>query len=464
MAYVTLTVEGGLFPTDLLERIALGQVAGQHVADFGPDVSGRLSDEIQAAFSDASAYWDAFRRRRAHSHESATTLTRESWVIPLLERLGFSLTFQRAAAQVGDETYFISHRAGDGPDAPPVHVVAVDQPLDRRAEGGRRSPYALVQEYLNRSDALWGLVTNGERLRLLRNSARLARPTYLEFDLRAMAEGNLYSEFVLFYRLLHRTRLPRGAADAHECLLERYHQQGIDEGGRVREHLRDGVEAALVELGTGLLAHPDSGALRDALRSGNLKEADFYRELLRLVYRLLFLMVAEERRLIFPPADHDQSLLDRQAIYARYYSITHLRDRCDRYFAEDRHSDLWQGLLRTFRLLRDESAALLGLSPLDGELFGSEACRHLEQAGCENSPLLRAIHHLSTFSDGAVRRRVNYAGLDVEELGSVYESLLDFRPHVDLGPATSLAPHPSVLSPQSSPLSPQSSPFPVGRR
>ncbi|MBI3909969.1 MAG: N-6 DNA methylase, partial [Armatimonadetes bacterium] len=239
-----------------------------------------------------------------------------------------------------------------------------------------------------------------------------------------------YSEFVLLYRLLHRSRLPQGAADAHECWLEKYYQQGIDEGGRVREHLRDGVEAALKQLGSAFLAHPESGALRQALREGRLDAQGYYRQLLRLVYRLLFLFVVEERRLVFPPAvEH----ADRQGIYTSYYSLSRLRDRCERYFAEDRHADLWQGLLQTFWLFRDADAGRqLGLSALDGELFGGPACADLERAACENARLLRALYHLSTFADGSVRRRVNYAGLDVEELGSVYESLLDYRPHVEL--------------------------------
>ena len=58
-------------------------------------------------------------------------------------------------------------------------------------------------EYLNRSYMLWGIVTNGSKLRLLRNVIRISKPTYLEFDLEGMVSGNLYSEFVLLYRLLH---------------------------------------------------------------------------------------------------------------------------------------------------------------------------------------------------------------------------------------------------------------------
>ena len=448
MAYVSITVEGGLFPPDVLDRLAAGSGPGQDPKDFGLD-GGRLSDEIQSAFSDIRKFWDDFQRRLTHSRESTTTITRESWIIPLLERLGFDIIYQRAGAVIGGETFSFSHRAGDDPDAPPVHVVAIGQHLDRK-EGSRRSPHALVQEYLNRSDALWGIVANGERLRLLRDSARLSRPTYLEFNLRGMIEGNLYSEFVILYRLLHRTRFPRGSGDAASCILEQIYQEGLDAGGRVREKLREGVERALSELGVAFLRHPDSEALRAAIESGQLDAVGYYRQLLRLVYRLLFLFVAEERRLIFPPSDGSAERIggadgSGSDIYYRYYSVSRLRDRCERPFADDRFSDLWQGLLTTFRLFRDTDAARhLGLAPLDGDLFGPGACRDLEGAGCENSSLLRAIFHLSTFLDEegetrgggrrrrrrgrAVRRRVNYAALDVEELGSVYESLLDLRP------------------------------------
>ena len=129
---------------------------------------------------------------------------------------------------------------------------------------------------------------------------------------------------------------------------------------------------------------------------------------------MLFLMVTEERKLLSTGAHHE-----RQTIYDRYYSITRLRDRAERYFAGDGHGDLWEGLAQTFRLFRDETAAKrLGLSPLNGELFRSSACRDIESVFCPNKSFLAAMRHLSTFYDNGVRRRVNYAHLDVEEFGS----------------------------------------------
>ncbi len=431
MSYATISIEGGLFPPDLLERVATGEdsIKGQETRDFALTANRRLSDEIQRSFSDARVYWEAFNRRLERSRESRTTLTREMWAAEIFELLGFPTPqYQRSAIEAGGATFPISHRTFMGENATPVHIVAVDQGLEERSTANRRTPHALVQDFLNRSEALWGVVTNGEKLRLLRDSARLSKPTYLEFDLRAMIEGNQYGEFVVLFRLLHHTRFPREGIDPHECLLENYYNQGIEEGGRVREKLRDGVKSSLEILGTALLRHSRNDALRSAFREGRLDETGYYRQLLNFVYRMLFLMVTEERKLLFTEASPQ-----RQAVYERYYSVSSLRDRAERLFAGDAHGDLWDGLAQTFRLFREEEAASrLGISPLNGELFRQSACDDIEAAFCPNESFLSALRHLSTFDDSGVRRRVNYAHLDVEEFGSVYESLLDYRPVVHL--------------------------------
>jgi len=434
MAYTAIQVEGALFPADLLDQIATGDAQGQRDQDFGLPSGARLSDEIQLAFSEIRKHWDSFQARLGRSTESATTLTRQHWIIPLFETLGVPLAFQRTGLPVGTDSFVISHLAGTEPEVSPVHAVELDQNLDRRADGSRRSPHATVQEYLNRSDAVWGIVTNGDQLRLLRDAQALARPSYLQFDLRAMVQGNLYSEFVLLFRLLHHTRWTARPADAMGW-LERYYQDGIDVGGRVREHLRDGVEEALRRLGTAFLAHPDSAGLRDAIRNGKLDATGYYRELLRLIYRFLFLLVVEERKILFTQSEDPGKSLAQHDIYTRYYSMARLRDRCERRFEDDGFCDLWEGVKQSFLLFREQDrAGALGLSALNGELFGPRACEHIEEARCANVALLTAIFHLSTFYDQRVRRRVNYAALDVEELGSVYESLLDFHPLVELEP------------------------------
>ncbi len=174
-----------------------------------------------------------------------------------------------------------------------------------------------------------------------------------------------------------------------------------------------------------------------------ISHLDYYRQLLRFIYRLLFLMVAEERRLLFVPDGENES---RQDVYDRWYSVERLRKRADGRLFDDAHSDLWEGLKQTFSLFEDShQASQLGLTALDGELFGRFACADLIDRQGEPGPrlsnanLLAAIWHLSTFEDAdghksksGVRRRVNFGGLDVEEFGSVYESLLDYHPEVKI--------------------------------
>ncbi|MBC7092624.1 hypothetical protein H5T53_01240, partial [Candidatus Bipolaricaulota bacterium] len=381
-----------------------------------------MESEISDAWQEALEHWQAFTHRleRLPETDPATTVTRDQWVVPLLSLLGYELVYTPRAAEVEGKTYFISHRADAGQDAPPVHVVGCRQPLDRRPETGRPrlAPHSLVQEYLNRTEHLWGIATNGFVLRLLRQTTRLTRPTYLEFDLREMMAGKDFADFSLFYRLAHRSRLPRDGAA--ECWLERYYQETIEQGGRVRDRLRDGVEEAIKILGQALLAHPANEALRDKVRTNRLGPADYYQQLLRFIYRLLFLLVAEERE-----------LLTANPVYREHYSVARLRRLCENRRAYTDHLDLWEGLKLTFHLLADETlGAKLSLPPLNGPLFDPEATADLNDLCLTNRDLLQAFWYLSMYkeNDRTPWRRVNYAALDVEELGSVYESLLDYHP------------------------------------
>jgi hypothetical protein len=431
MRYLYTTSEGGFLPIDILDRVVAEDLAGQRADDFGLPRGRRLLEEIASTWSDAQKYWDTYRRRRLRvsGEETGTSVTREQWLIPLLSLLDYHLAHQPAAVVLDGRTYAISHRTNASALAPPVHTEGFRVDLDYRPRSGRLrlSPQALVQEYLNRTEHLWGIVTNGSAFRLLRQLPRTSRPSYLEFNLEGIMESNSFSEFALFYRLCHRSRLPREAQDGPKCLLERYFQEGIEQGARVRERLRDGVEQALVTLGTGLLRHPANARLRTQLE-GDGSNREFYRQLLRLVYRLLFLMVIEERQLVFAERKERG---EEERIYRECYSVSRLRELAEHRIDPGSFVDLWLGLWQSFRLfLNGEGTNVLGVSPLNGDLFGREAIPWLEGTLLLNGDLVQAIRHLSQFDDRGTPRRVNYAALDVEELGSVYESLLDYQPVV----------------------------------
>ncbi len=435
MPYAAIHSEGGLIPGDILDQVAQESLPGQKAADFGLEKGHRLSEEISRAWSDAQDYWHIFDRRSADlpEGETGTTLTRERWVTRLFnDLLGYGLTFQAAGAVVDGRTYPISHRADASEESPPVHIEGIRVDLDRRPPAGHRrlSPQALVQDYLNRSEQqLWGVVTNGYRLRLLRQTPRTSRPAYLEFDLQSILEGSRFNEFALFYRLCHRTRLQRPGEDPHKCILEDCFQKSIEEGGRVRERLGKGVKDALEVLGTAFLRQQENVALAEGLQSGKLSAAEYHRELLRLVYRLLFLMVAEERHMIVPEVPEADR---RQRLYDRYYSLARLRERAEDVMERSPFSDLWIGLCKTFQLFSDVPGENpLGIPPLNGDLFSYRAMPDLEGTRLPNHELLLAMRRLCLFREKGVQQRVNYADLNVEELGSVYESLLDFQPTIE---------------------------------
>src|SRR5690606_23937407 len=88
------------------------------------------------------------------------------------------------------------------------------------------------------------------------------------------------------------------------------------------KHLRVGVAKAIEAFGRGFISHPRNDQLRDKLRQGTLTTDDFYRQLLRTVYRLLFLFVAEDRELLHPPDATD----DARLLYDAHYSARRLRE------------------------------------------------------------------------------------------------------------------------------------------
>ncbi len=432
MSLTGIQIEGNLITFDLTTELLSGEIKGQNCQDFGLKSSNKLEDEIAIAWGDVKTYWAAFQRRLAKlgETETATSLTREYWAVPLLESLGYKPEYQPKAEIVEGQTFAISHRAEAGENKPPIHIIGSRLKLEQRPPSGtpRLSAHGLMQEYLNCTEHLWGIVTNGLQWRLLRDCSLMTRLTYIEFDLEQILNNENYAEFGLFYRLFHRTRLPEGIDDADKCLLEFYHQQTLQQGGRVRDRLRDGVEHALELLGTGFLQHPNNQLLRDKIATSELTEKDFYRQLLLLIYRFLFLMVAEGRNILLIGEDQEKA-----RIYNEYYSIERLRILAERpSYRREGFQDLWQGLRVTFEIF-DENwrGEILGLSPLNGDLFGSNVLQSLDGCAIDNYDLLQAIRQLSLYTNKGQLRRVNYAALDVEELGSVYESLLDFAPKVE---------------------------------
>lgn len=431
MNYPSIRIEGSILSPDILDKVE--QMRGQVPSDFGLDGGRNVKDEIARTWADARDYWRIFQRKLATVEEgnNATTETRNLWMVPLLGLLRYDIEYQPRGIRLNGQTYAISHRATNRANTS-VHIIGARDPagLDRKPTNATRrmSAHALVQEFLNLHDQLYGVVTDGQVLRLLRDSSRLVKQSYLEFDLERIFTDGLFADFAVLYRLLHATRLPLTNETAAESLIEHYHQDSLDSGARIREGLSAAVEQAILNFANGFLSQSENNALREAVARGDLSPTEYYQQLLRLIYRLLFLMVIEERDLVFPI----EAQRSQREIYQSFYSVTRLRRLAEnRYLADPRRHDLWVALQACFRLFEADGPGLkLGIAPLAGDLFSAEALSSLVDCNLSNDVLLGCLRTLGLYRhpDSNQIIRVNYAALNVEEFGSVYEGLLEYEP------------------------------------
>ncbi len=427
----TLTLEGGLFLPDQLEKAALGSAQWQTEADYGTPKGLKLKDDYSRAFQIACAQWKHFAAQLERSDIDAAALTHTFVQELLRDVFGYTNVQTCTGIQLGERRYPVNLLAGNVPVVVAPHTLALFETDTRFAIAGsgtrKKSAFMLMQELLNaNADYLWGIACNGKTLRLLRDTATLTRPSFLEIDLADLLGGQRYAEFANVWRLLHASR---SAGNPTECIWEKWRAAGQEEGTRVRDGLRLGVTDALLILGEGFVQHPANDALRSALHNGELSKDAYFQQLLRLIYRLIFVFSVEERGLLHPKDDSKEALAARRA-YAEGYAVASLRDLCLKRRARNRFDDHWQALRIVFKGLSDGEPRLA--LPALGGLFATSQCPALDAASLDNAHLLAAMQNLRWASHKGVLAPVDYRNMGPEELGSVYESLLELVPEIDL--------------------------------
>ncbi|MEO3932066.1 DNA methyltransferase [Micrococcaceae bacterium Sec7.4] len=447
-AFQAITVVGGVVPPSLLGRIQTGEVndaRSMSPTSFHLAGTETVRDAASRTWMYLQGAWRAWREsdaaKRPDGQGAGTGDARQKWLLVLLRELGYGqVPATSGGLTIGSEAYPISHRW----ESVPIHLLGPGVDLDKRTpkvEGAaRRAPQAMMQEFLNRDDTyLWAILSNGLRLRLLRDSTALAGSAYIEFDLETIFESDLYSEFQLFWQLCHQSRLDkRGGSEAppSDCWLELWRNASVEAGARALDKLGAGVEKALGFLGSGFLRHPDNRWLVDALHSGDLSHRDFHKALLRTAYRLLFLFVVEDRGALLDPA----ATTDARHRYATYFSTQRLR-KMSRTRDGGPHPDLWRTQKLVLGALGGDGLGVVGLPALGGlfdpdpraaRLAGQPHGDLLLGAELANQDFLKAIRGLGWVAGKTGRLQpVDYRHLGAEELGSVYESLLELVPRVD---------------------------------
>lgn len=440
--FPTITTAGGLLPADFLltlktgiERQGASDLPGLQASDYhlGGETFGEATNR---AWNALQGRWEHFKAYLDEKDDTDTTHA-ETWdrfLRPLFRELGYGQLERNLSVEIEADTYKITHHWRKIP----VHLLGAGISIDKRTPGAegaaRKSPHAMVQEFLNRSDDhLWAFVSNGLRLRILRDNVSLTRQAYVEFDLFAMFEGGEYADFQLLWLLCHQSRVE--GTPPETCWLERWATEAKQRGVRMLDGLRDGVEKSISALGEGFLKHPNNRALRERLTSGELSTQDYYRQVLRIVYRLIFLFVAEDRNLLLDPDGSEKA----KSRYREHYATDRLRELAQRRRGSV-HPDLWEQLKLIMRALGSpEGQPALALPALGSFLWNAErSTPDLADVTLSNTYLLEAIRALATIraEKEKVRRVVDYRNLGAEELGSVYESLLELHPQINLDART----------------------------
>lgn len=427
--FAGLEIAGALLTPDIVARLAAFEANDQSEESYDIPAGLKLRDEIARYYRIGEALWSRFESTRGHSVAAS-----ERFVLDLLRQcFGFDSIMPQPVARLGEREFPVRHSAR-GRRVPIIIAPApadgarrsgVDESLPQFGDGARRRPATLLmQEYLNAMDeACWGLVSDGVTLRLMRDNISLTRPAWIEANLSKIFSEGLFPDFSVLWLLIHQSRFGQADAAVSDCALERWRDRGRTDGVTARDKLRQGVESALLELGQGFIENQANNALRQALTDGTLTGQGYFEELLRLIYRFIFLFAAEDRGLLHAPGTKPEV----QKVYTEGYSLGRLRERSMRRIAWDRHGDLWEGLKAAFvALARGEPK--LGLPALGG-LFARGVLPNLESARIENRRLLAAIWRLAWLRpEGQPLTRVNWRDMETEELGSVYESLLELTP------------------------------------
>ncbi|MEK8170883.1 hypothetical protein NKH77_18990 [Streptomyces sp. M19] len=241
-----------------------------------------------------------------------------------------------------------------------------------------------------------GVLSNGRQLRLLRESASLTGAAFIEFDLRAIFEGKRSDDFVLLWRLLHRTRF-----EGDPPPPARWRSGAPRPSTPAPAPSRSSARASrkLTVIGGGLIAHPDNTKLREALHSRTLTVRDLHPALLRLVYRLLFLFVTEDRGLLLHP-DADKTVRDR---YEKYFSTGRLRRLARR--SGSPHGDQWEALALVIKGLGQPGGRPeLGLPALGGLFEPTPVDKRLDGLALTNESLYEAVRALAVIFDAKLGR------------------------------------------------------------
>ncbi len=417
-------------------------MSGQLFTRYFLDEGIKTTAEWQASVADPAAF-AAFREGVSqayeglkNSHSPNEAATEQDLIRPVLELLGWTdyLPQQGAARNedIPDHLLFpdadSKQRAAAEPKAEERfrYATVVEEskrfglPLEVRDQDDRvksGAPHSQILRYLSTAEIAsdgrlrWGILTNGSVWRLYDHRARPRSSGYFEADLGELLQPGNEDDLRTFYLLFRRDSFVLQSGEKTSFL-----ETALAEGRRYEERVAQDLSGVVFDRVFPNLVQ----ALADA-SGADLSEVR--QAALIFLYRLLFVLYAEDRGLL--PVNDSR--------YDDYGLRKRVRDDIARRMADGDifstgATNYYDQVMTLFKLI-DKGDPSIGLPPYNGGLFSSEAAPLLEQVRLDDATVAPLVDDLSHSTDPqGVRHFVNYRDMSVQQLGSLYERLLEREP------------------------------------
>ena len=416
---------GGLFTENILLRLRdnpnqlkIGKI-DSFLEEDTKEERKKLTEKKQIIFDWCIQKWDEIS---PNIEEWSIEDLAKKWLIPLFTLFDHEIEDFEINKENLDEDSILkefrfSYQSRDHRD-PFFHYVSVNEDFDSKIDRNpqKKSHHNVCQQFINfNSEIKWLFLSNGRILRILTKYYHSYSKGYLEFDLENIFANRDEREFDTLYSIIHSSRFNSKDEDG-TFLIDKFQKDSITEGVKIGDTLRDNVENALELLGNELIQQN-----LDKIDVDKIDVNEFYAELLRIIYRIIFILYAEQRDML-PGAG---------SLYFEQFSLSSLRIRAEKPIKAEKNYDLWHKMLITFNLIRDGNS-LLGVNSYNGSLYKEDNLRIILKNGMKisNDIVLQVIRLLTTSANHKVRQRINFLEVSEEEIGAIYESLLDFRPYI----------------------------------
>ncbi len=351
----------------------------------------------------------------------------DKWLVPLFNQFGHELEEFELEKKDSDEDnplkdFKISHQSKDHKN-PFFHFVGENENFkDKINNNPQNRPYHnICQQFVNFNPEIkWLLLSNGRILHILTKYYHTYSTGYVRFDLENIFANRDNKEFNVLYAMIHQSRFVETPKEK-AFLIDLFKKQSASEGIKIGDSLRYSVEKAIQLLGNSLIQQNPEFLDEILSIKDDLSEIldDFYAELLRIIYRIIFILYAEKRKML--PVD--------KGIYLEHFSLSSMRKLAEKQLRVEKNRDQWEKLFTTFKIIRDGND-LLEVNSFNGSLFEDKNLPIIvgKELSVTNDIIIRVIRLLTTFKDANIRQKINFS-IEEEEIGSIYESLLDLRPH-----------------------------------